>query len=126
MARPPASFSRPVASRLPSSRIHPMKTLVSAHTICLALLLLFIVRGASAGPAAVAMPDRYAAAAAEKILREGGNAVDAAVTAVFVLAVTYPEAAWYKGVTPEDAEEIVSDHLDDGEPLERLALPDED
>ena len=69
-----------------------MKTLVSAHTICLALLLLFIVRGASAGPAAVAMPDRYAAAAAEKILREGGNAVDAAVTAVFVLAVTYPEA----------------------------------
>jgi len=43
-----------------------------------------------------------------------------------VVAVTYPEAAWYKGVAAEDAEEIVSEHLDDGEPLERLALPDED
>ena len=42
--------------------------------------------------AAVAMPDRHAAAVAEQILKAGGNAVDASVAAGFVLAVTYPEA----------------------------------
>jgi len=39
-----------------------------------------------------------------------------------VVAVTYPEGAWYKGVEASDAEEIVLDHLDEGEPLERLEL----
>ncbi|MBU2978709.1 gamma-glutamyltransferase [Alteromonas sp. C1M14] len=41
---------------------------------------------------AVSMPDSFAADAAMAVLNEGGNAVDAAITAQFVLAVTFPEA----------------------------------
>ena len=47
---------------------------------------------AAIGGGAVAMPDTFSATAAARILEQGGNAVDAAVTAALVLAVTYPEA----------------------------------
>jgi gamma-glutamyltranspeptidase/glutathione hydrolase len=42
--------------------------------------------------AAVAMPDTFSADVASNILNAGGNAVDAAIAASFVLAVTEPEA----------------------------------
>ncbi len=45
-----------------------------------------------AAPAAVAAPDPDGAAAAEEVLRAGGNAIDAAVAVGFTLAVTYPDA----------------------------------
>lgn len=58
-------------------------------------------------PYAVAMPDRFSATAAMDVMAEGGNAVDAAIAAQFVLAVTLPEAGnlggggfmtlWYEG-----------------------------
>jgi len=46
----------------------------------------------TAKQAAVAMPDSYSADVAKAVLQKGGNAVDAAIAAQFVLAVTLPEA----------------------------------
>src|SRR3984957_16685086 len=39
--------------------------------------------------------------------------------------VVYPEAVWYGRVTPEDVDEIVTEHLVHGRPVERLGLADE-
>lgn len=36
------------------------------------------------------------------------------------MVVVYPEAVWYWGVRPEDAEEIVREHLVGGRPVARL------
>jgi len=38
--------------------------------------------------------------------------------------VVYPEAVWYGHLKPEDAEEIVREHLVGGKPVERLRLAD--
>jgi len=65
-------------------------TFISGLFLSLTLLL-----GASfglAGTGAVATQDIHATAAAEQVLLDGGNAMDAAITAAFVLAVTAPEA----------------------------------
>ena len=40
------------------------------------------------------------------------------------VVVVYPEAVWYGHVQPEDAEEIVAEHLVGGRPVERLRLAD--
>ncbi len=58
------------------------------------ILLLFSLAFSplSRADAAVAMPDRYSAEATATVIASGGNAVDATITAVFVLAVTQPEA----------------------------------
>lgn len=39
--------------------------------------------------------------------------------------VVYPEAVWYAGVQPEDADEIVREHLVAGRPVERLRIADD-
>jgi len=41
---------------------------------------------------AIAMPDKFSAEVVQRVLNDGGNAVDAAIAAQFVLAVTLPEA----------------------------------
>jgi (2Fe-2S) ferredoxin len=38
--------------------------------------------------------------------------------------VVYPESVWYGGVKLEDAEEIVTEHLVGGRPVERLRVAD--
>jgi (2Fe-2S) ferredoxin len=38
--------------------------------------------------------------------------------------VVYPEGVWYGFVTLEDVAEIVESHLVNGQPVERLRLPD--
>jgi (2Fe-2S) ferredoxin len=40
------------------------------------------------------------------------------------VVVVYPEAVWYGHVQPEDAAEIVAEHLVAGRPVERLRLAD--
>jgi (2Fe-2S) ferredoxin len=41
------------------------------------------------------------------------------------MVVVYPDAVWYGGVRPEDAAEIVNEHLVAGRPVERLRVADE-
>lgn len=36
--------------------------------------------------------------------------------------VVYPEGVWYGGVKPEDVPEIISEHLVNGRPVERLRM----
>lgn len=36
------------------------------------------------------------------------------------MAVVYPEGVWYAGLTPGDADEILTRHLVGGEPVDRL------
>jgi gamma-glutamyltranspeptidase/glutathione hydrolase len=76
-------------ARLPPVKLAAITTATLLVAISLSLLSALT---RAQGTAAVAMPDKHAAQATEQILRSGGNAIDAAITAAFVLAVTSPEA----------------------------------
>ena len=39
--------------------------------------------------------------------------------------VIYPEGVWYRYDTPEDVDQILQDHLIDGQIVERLRLPNQ-
>jgi (2Fe-2S) ferredoxin len=41
------------------------------------------------------------------------------------MVVVYPEAVWYGNVKPEDAAEIVAEHLVAGRPVDRLRVAEE-
>ena len=66
--------------------------MLTRFTIAILLLASFLAKEAFASPAAIAVPDKYAAEVATSILKDGGNAVDVAVAVAFSLSVTYPEA----------------------------------
>ncbi len=39
------------------------------------------------------------------------------------IVIVYPDATWYKGVQPDDVEEIFNSHFENNTPVERLMLP---
>jgi (2Fe-2S) ferredoxin len=41
-----------------------------------------------------------------------------------ITVVVYPEGVWYRGVTLADVDEIFTRHIQNGEIVERLRLPD--
>lgn len=38
------------------------------------------------------------------------------------IVIVYPENIWYGGVTPDDVEEIMDEHIEGGTPVTRLEL----
>ena len=41
-----------------------------------------------------------------------------------ITVAVHPENVWYGGVRPEDLAQICDDHLRDGQPVDRLLMPD--
>lgn len=60
--------------------------------------------------------------------RDLGSEVFVSNTGCFTLCekgpivVIYPDNVWYGGVTPDDVEEIMDEHIEGGQVVERLAL----
>ncbi|MEQ3695610.1 MAG: gamma-glutamyltransferase [Pseudomonadales bacterium] len=65
---------------------------VKHRLVGFALTVLTLAGANSVLAGAVAMPEKHAALVAKEVIESGGNAIDAAVAAGFVLSVTYPEA----------------------------------
>ena len=42
-----------------------------------------------------------------------------------VAMVVYPEQVWYGGVTVDDLDEIIEEHVENGRVVERLVIPDD-
>jgi (2Fe-2S) ferredoxin len=43
-----------------------------------------------------------------------------------VTVVVYPDAVWYGGVTVADVDEIIERHIEGGEVVQRLVIPDDE
>lgn len=43
-----------------------------------------------------------------------------------VTVVCYPDRTWYGSVTAEDAVDLIDDHAQEGEPVERLRIAEDD
>lgn len=71
---------------------HIQGIIMQKITTFIFLLLCFFYVNKVNAQSAVAMPDSYSAQVAKDVLTSGGNAIDAAIAAQFVLAVTLPEA----------------------------------
>ncbi|MBB1369007.1 gamma-glutamyltransferase [Pseudoalteromonas sp. SR44-5] len=69
-----------------------VKHLLIFSVVVMQLHITALAASGKTAQAAVAMPDSYSSDVARAILELGGNAVDAAIAAQFVLAVTLPEA----------------------------------
>jgi NADP-reducing hydrogenase subunit HndC len=78
---------------------------------------------------ALKIKDRFHAVLAEKGINSEVNIIETGCMGPCdygPVMVIYPEGIFYKAVTPEDVDEIVSEHFIKGRPVQRLMLQDED
>lgn len=59
----------------------------------------------------------------EKVLISGSTCIGPCNLGPTV--IVYPEGTWYNKVTPNDVPEIIEKHIMEGQPVERLLMPEE-
>ena len=57
-----------------------------------------------------------------KVVLSGSTCVGMCSSGTIV--IVYPDAVWYQGVKPENVNEILDQHIQNGKPVERLVIPD--